>query len=136
MEIDTNKDVTISVDEIRKCLIKLNQEQNLKISNKEIQDIFNSIDVNNSKKIEYTEFISSMLEESAYCKEEKLIEVFRLLDKDGSGKISKDEIKKALNNERLREKDVSNFIKKFDLDGDGEIDYYEFVNGMSDINKE
>ena len=136
LELDTNKDGTISVDEIRKCFIKLNQEQNLKISNKEIQDIFNSIDVNNSKKIEYTEFISSMLEESAYCKEEKLIEIFRLLDKDGSGKISKDEIKKALNNERLKEKELNNFIKKFDLDGDGEIDYFEFVNGMSDINKE
>ena len=136
MEIDTNKDGTISVDEIRKCFIKLNQEQNLKISNREIQEIFKGIDVNNSKKIEYTEFISSMLEESAYCKEEKLIEVFRLLDKDGSGKISKDEIKKALNNERLREKELANFIKKFDLDGDGEIDYYEFVNGMSDIDKE
>jgi calcium-dependent protein kinase len=49
LEIDTNKDGTISVDEIRKCLIKLNQEQNLKISNKEIQEIFKSIDVNNSK---------------------------------------------------------------------------------------
>ena len=136
LELDTNKDGTISVDEIRKCFIRLNQEQNLKISNREIQEIFKSIDVNNSKKIEYTEFISSMLEESAYCKQEKLIEVFRLLDKDGSGKISKDEIKKALNNEGLREKDVANFIKKFDLDGDGEIDYYEFVNGMTNIDKE
>lgn len=108
----------------------------MNINTKEIQDIFNSVDLNNSKKIEYTEFISSMLEESAYCQEEKLMNIFRLLDKDGSGKISKNEIKKALNNENIRDQDLNTFIQKFDLNGDGDIDYTEFVNGMSDINKE
>ena len=136
LRLDKNKDGTLSVDEIRKCFIQLNEEQKLNISTQEIQDIFNSIDLNNSKKIEYTEFITSMLEESAYCKEEKLMNIFRLLDKDGSGKISKNEIKKALNNEDIRDQDLNIFIHKFDLDGDGEIDYTEFVNGMSDINKE
>ena len=135
LEIDTNRDGTISVDEIRKCLIKLNQEKNLNLNNKEIDEIFKSIDVNNSKRIEYTEFITAMLEESSYCKEERLIEIFRILDKDGSGKISKEEIKKALNNEKIRDQDVKNFIRKFDLDGDGEIDYYEFVTGMSESDK-
>ena len=135
LEIDVNKDGTLSVDEIKKCFIKLNKEQKLGINNKEIEDIFKSIDINNSKRIEYTEFITSMLEESAYCKEERLIEIFRMLDKDNSGKISKDEIKKALNDEKVREEDIKNFIKMFDLDGDGQIDYYEFVTGMSNTNK-
>jgi calcium-dependent protein kinase len=136
LRLDKNKDGTLSVDEIKRCFIQLNEEQKLNINTQEIQDIFNSIDLNNSKKIEYTEFISSMLEESAYCKEEKLMNIFRLLDKDGSGKISKSEIKKALNNESIRDEELKIFINKFDLDGDGEIDYTEFVNGMSDINKE
>ena len=48
-------------------------------------------------------------------------------------KISKYEIKKALNDEIVREEDLNNFIKKFDLNGDGEIDYYEFITGMSDM---
>ena len=132
LELDSNKDGTLSVDEIKRCFIKLNKKNNLNISTKEIEDIFKSIDVNNSKRIEYTEFISSMLEESSYCREERLIEIFRMLDKDNSGKISKDEIKKALNDEKVREEDLKNFIKKFDLNGDGEIDYYEFVTCMSD----
>ena len=136
LEIDTNKDGTLSVDEIKKCLIKLNQQDKLQISNKEIEEVFKSIDINNSKRIEYTEFISSMLEESSYCKEEKLISIFREFDKDGSGKISKGEIKKLLNDEKVREIDLNNFIKKFDLDGDGEIDYNEFVNGMSENNNQ
>ena len=133
LEIDTDKDGTLSVSEIKKCFIKLNEENHLNISNKEIEDIFKSIDINNSKKIEYTEFITSMLEESSYCKEEKLMEIFRMIDRDGSGKISKDEIKKTLNNQKIREEDLKNFIKKFDLNGDGEIDYYEFVAGMSEV---
>ena len=133
LELDTNKDGTISVDEIKKCLKKKNEKNNLKLSDKEIEDIFKSIDINNSKRIEYTEFLTSMLEESLFCKEERLVEIFRMLDRDGSGKISKYEIKKALNDEKVREEDLNNFIKKFDLNGDGEIDYYEFITGMSDI---
>ena len=136
LEIDTNKDGTLSVEEIRKCLIKLNEEKHLNINNKEINDIFNSIDLNNSKRIEYTEFITAMLEESSYCKEEKLIEIFRVLDKDESGKISKNEIKQALNKDNLSEDDLNKFIKKIDLDGDGEIDFYEFVKCMSEVKKE
>ena len=135
LEIDTDKDGTLSFDEVKNCFLKLNKEKNLKITSKEIEEIFKSIDTNNSKRIEYTEFISSMIEESNYCKEEKLIEIFRLLDRDGSGKISKDEIKKALNDEKIREEDLNNFIKKSDLNGDGEIDYYEFVSCMSELDK-
>ena len=111
LEIDVNKDGTLSVDEIKKYILIMKKEQKLGINNKEIEDIFKSIDINNSKRIEYTEFITSMLEESAYCKEERLIEIFRMLDKDNSGKISKDEIKKALNNEKVNEEDLKILLK-------------------------
>ena len=133
LEIDTNKDGTLSVGEIKQCLTKLNNENKISLTSKEIEDIFKSIDINNSKRIEYTEFITAMLEESSYCKEEKLMEIFRMLDKDCSGKISKNEVKKALNSQKISESDLKNFIKSFDLNGDGEIDYYEFVNGMSEV---
>ena len=133
LEMDTNKDGTISIEEIKNCLIKLNQHNKLYLDNKEINAIFKSIDINNSKRIEYTEFISAMLDESSYCKEERLIEIFRMLDKDGSGKISKNEIKQALNKEKISGIELNNFIKQFDLNGDGEIDYYEFITGMSEV---
>ena len=133
LEIDTNKDGTLSVSEIKQCLTKLSKQNKISLTSKEIDDIFKSIDINNSKRIEYTEFITSMLEESSYCKEEKLIEIFRMLDKDGSGKISKYEVKKALNSQKVSESDLTNFMKNFDLNGDGEIDYYEFINGMSEV---
>ena len=58
-----------------------------------------------------------------------------MLDKDQSGKISKDDIKKALNNENIDEEDLKQFIVKFDLDGDGEVDYNEFIENMNEIDK-
>ena len=59
-----------------------------------------------------------------------------MLDKDQSGKISKDDIKKALNNEDIDEVYLKQFILKFDLDGDGEVDYNEFISNMSEIDKD
>ena len=136
LEIDTDKDGTLSFNEVKNCFLKLNKEKNLKITNKEIEEIFKSIDNNNNKRIEYTEFISAMMEQSTYCKEEKLIDIFRMLDKDGSGRISKNEIKNVLDKQGISEKDLKNFINIFDLDNDGQIDYDEFVTCMSKIEKE
>lgn len=99
----------------------------------EINKIFGGIDTNNSNKIEYSEFISALLEKKEFLKKEKLLESFRMLDKDDDGKISKEEIKKVLNNEDFNEKDLTELISKFDLDNDGLIDYDEFVTNMSNL---
>ena len=99
----------------------------------EINKIFSEIDTNNSNQIEYTEFISALIEKKEYLKEEKLLEIFKTLDKDGNGRISKDEIKKVLSGQDLDENDLKQFITKFDLDGDGLIDYFEFISNMNDL---
>ena len=132
-EMDANKDGTLTMKEIKECLVKLNSEKEM--DNKEILKLFKGIDTNNSKRIEYTEFISAAIEESQYLKEERLLDLFKMLDKDQSGKISKDDIKKALNNENIEEEELKQFIVKFDLDGDGEVDYNEFITNMNEIDK-
>jgi calcium-dependent protein kinase len=126
MEMDTNKDGTLTPEELKTSLKKFMEE-------KEINQIFSEIDTNNSNQIEYTEFLSALIEKKEYLKEEKLLEIFKTLDKDGNGVISKDEIKKVLNGQDFEEKDLKQFITKFDLDGDGQIDYYEFVSNMNDL---
>ena len=132
-EMDINKDGTLNSDEIKKCLIKLNSEKNM--NNDEIMQIFKGIDTNNSKRIEYTEFISAAIEKNEFLKEERLLDIFKALDKSGTGKISKSDIKKVLNNEDIDEEDLKQFINKFDLNKDGEIDYDEFIENMREINK-
>ena len=56
-----------------------------------------------------------------------------MLDRDSSGKISKDEIKKALKLDNLDDVTLEKYIKEYDLNGDGEIDYNEFLNMMGKI---
>ena len=133
-EMDLNKDGTLTLDEIEKGLVKLYSEKN--IDKNEIISLFKGIDTNKSKRIEYTEFISAAIEKNEFLKKEKLLDIFKLLDKDKSGKISKSDIKKVLNNEDIDEDELNQFILKFDLNGDGEIDYDEFITNMSEIDKD
>ena len=63
----------------------------------------------------------------------KKVEAFQMLDRDSSGKISKDEIKKALKLDDVDDVTLEKYIKQYDLNGDGEIDYNEFLNMMGKI---
>jgi len=54
---------------------------------------------------------------------------FKMFDKDGSGTISKDEIKEALGG--LDEKLVEEIIREVDQNNDGEISFEEFEKMMN-----
>ena len=126
IEMDINKDGTLSLEEFKIALKKIVKEN-------EIKEIFSEVDTNNSNKIEYNEFITALIDKKEYLKEEKLFEIFQTLDKDQDGKINKDEIKTVLKGEEFDENELNEFIKKFDLNGDGQINYYEFLSNMTGI---
>ena len=55
--------------------------------------------------------------------------IFEFFDVDGSGSVSADEIIKVLMPEELEDGDMdiwNNILGEVDLDGSGEIDFYEF----------
>ena len=54
------------------------------------------MDLNNDGKIEYSEFIVAALDEKNLMSEKRLKAAFDMFDKDQSGNISVDEIKKVL----------------------------------------
>jgi len=60
---------------------------------------------------------------------------FKMFDVDGSGTISKDELKQVLQKDEVHkgkdEKYWDNMIKEADKNGDGEIDYSEFLEMMN-----
>ena len=84
-------------------------------------------------KIDFYEFLSAAVEQFSYFREEELLEIFKMIDIDGSGKISKQEIKRAMKKDDISEKTLDKLIKEFDLNGDGEIDYNEFLGVMEKI---
>ena len=131
-EMDTNKDGTLSINEIRDALNKMTEIENM--DEEEKNEILKDFSTEKQQKIEYNEFISACMEQKIYLREEMLIDTFMMLDFDGSGKISKAEIKHALNGD-IEEEALEKLIQEFDLNGDGEVDYREFLIGMANLNK-
>jgi len=64
--------------------------------------------------------------------EEELREAFKVFDKDGNGFISAAELRHVMTNlgEKLSDAEVDEMIREADVDGDGQINYDEFVDMM------
>ena len=131
-EMDTNKDGTLSINEIKDAINKMAEIGNMDEDEKNY--FLQSFDTDRRQKIEYNEFINACMDQKIYLREEKLINTFMLLDFDGSGKISKEEIKFALNGD-IDDETLEKLIQEFDLNRDGEIDYREFLIGMTNLYK-
>ena len=62
-----------------------------------------------------------------------------MFDRDGSGKIDKHELNQLLSGEEFKdvysEKELLQAIAEVDENGDGEIDYEEFLDMMKGIEK-
>jgi len=123
MALDKNKDGTLTLEEVKEGVGKLGEKI-------DIEEIFKSIDTDKSGVINYTEFLASTIDQKIYLKEEKLYEAFKNFDKDGNGKISIDEVKNTLQAQNEEAKALEEMIKKYDINGDGEIDYNEFIAMM------
>ena len=94
------------------------------------KQLFKSIDVDQNGKIDYTEFLAATIQRVNYLKNERLYEAFCMFDKDKSGNITKDELLRALKAEKSQEKEIEKYIKAVDKNGDGKIDYKEFLELM------
>ncbi|KAG4081654.1 calmodulin [Neocallimastix lanati (nom. inval.)] len=64
--------------------------------------------------------------------EEEIKEAFKVFDKDGNGFISAAELRHVMTNlgEKLTDEEVDEMIREADIDGDGQINYEEFVKMM------
>jgi calcium-dependent protein kinase len=80
------------------------------------------------------EFLASTIQQKEAFKEEKLADAFKAFDKDGSGKISVNEINMVLGlNDEEEKKRIVEIVQHYDINHDGEIDMEEFVTMMSKL---
>jgi len=129
LAIDTNHDGHLSYEEICKAFEG-------SMTKEELLSLMDSLDVDKSGQIDFTEFLASTLDSNIFLSEERLIKAFNSFDKDKSGKISAQEIKNFISSDCSEndEKLIEDIINEADLDGDGQIDLNEFMKMMNNFN--
>ncbi|XP_070537501.1 uncharacterized protein [Ptychodera flava] len=103
-------------------------------SDAELQDMITEIDSDGNGTVEFPEFIAMMLRKKGECDPENdLREAFKVFDRDGNGYISASELRHVMLNlgEKLSDEEVDEMIREADIDGDGQVNYEEFVLIMS-----
>ena len=124
--LDENSDGVLSIEEIKKGV------ENSKFGNKgdNIVKIFEEMDIDKNGLINYTEFISALMDYDK-IKENQLLECFNSYDADDSGKISFKEFCDMIKPQTEEEKkELQELYNRFDTDGDGEISLKEFKDGF------
>lgn len=95
--------------------------------------MINEVDADGSGTIDFPEFLSLMARKMKDTDtEEELVEAFKVFDRDGNGLISAAELRHVMTNlgEKLTDEEVDEMIREADVDGDGHINYEEFVRMM------
>mmetsp|Transcript_104625 Transcript_104625/g.272323 ORF Transcript_104625/g.272323 Transcript_104625/m.272323 type:complete len:495 (+) Transcript_104625:75-1559(+) len=130
MALDGNGDGLLTAAEMKDGLAKAG----LKEIPVDLQQILEDVDSDGSGVIDYTEFLAATLDKRAYQQEDVCWSAFRLFDKNGDGKISQQELKQVLANDELNEvagaKAIAELMKEIDGNGDGVIDFQEFMQMM------
>ncbi|XP_006819032.1 calmodulin-like [Saccoglossus kowalevskii] len=100
----------------------------------ELKDMISDVDENGNGTIEFNEFIEMMIRKKQELDpEEELREAFKVFDRDGNGLISAAELRYVMVNlgEKLTDGEVDEMIREADIDGDGHVNYEEFVHIMA-----
>jgi len=126
---DKDGDGTITTKELGTVMRSLGQNP----SEGELQDMINEVDNDGSGSIDFPEFLHLMSRKMHDTDtEDEIREAFRVFDKDGNGFISAAELRHVMTNlgEKLSDEEVDEMIREADVDGDGQINYEEFVKMM------
>eukprot|EP01041_Mallomonas_annulata_P007509 gene7509-15367_t len=134
-DIDTSNDGFLDINELNEGLINLG----LKLDPNMLYTLFRHFDPNDSGAIHYGEFIFSFFNRRSFIKQFKkatngksksqILEIFYTHDRNGDGSLSKKELFKVLKDLKydISDTDLEILIRKFDLNGDGELDIDEFM---------
>ncbi|KAF8652894.1 hypothetical protein AX16_004082 [Volvariella volvacea WC 439] len=127
---DKDGDGTITTKELGTVMRSLGQNP----SETELQTMIGEVDKDKSGSIDFSEFLDMMAAKRSHDEgEDELKQAFKVFDKDGNGKISRQELKEVMLSlgEKLTEEEINEMIREADDDGNGEIEYNEFVKIMT-----
>ncbi|CAM4481875.1 unnamed protein product [Lepidochelys olivacea] len=126
---DKDGDGSITTGELGTVMWSLGQNP----TEAELQDMVGELDTDGSGTVDFPEFLSLMARKMRDMdSEEEIREAFRVFDEDGIGYISAAELRHVMTNlgEKLTDEEVDEMIKEADADGNGQVNYEEFVRMM------
>ena len=124
--LDENSDGVLSIEEIKKGV----EQSKFGAKGDNIVKIFEEMDIDKNGLINYTEFISALMDYDK-IKENQILAYFNSYDTDESGKISFKEFCDMIKPQSEEEKkELKDLYDEFDTDGDGEISLKEFKEGF------
>ena len=100
------------------------------LSEAEIKEIIDEVDEDKNGTIDFQEFLSLMARKMKLLdKEDELIDAFKKLDLDGTGKISKYRLRHIILSTEggFTGDDIEELLKITDIDEDGNIDLHDFI---------
>ena len=95
------------------------------LSEAEIKEMIDIVDEDKNGTIDFQEFLHLMARKMKIIdKEEELLDAFNILDRDGSGKISKYELRYIImsTDSKIKGDDIEDIIKTIGTDEEGKID--------------
>ncbi|XP_034236966.1 calmodulin-like [Thrips palmi] len=136
---DKDGDGSITQEELGRVMRSLGQFAR----EEELHDMLREVDIDGDGCFSFEEFVeivsnmganSSDSAPSADQEEKELRDAFRVFDKHNRGYIVASDLRAVLQclGEDLSEEEIEDMIKEVDVDGDGRIDFYEFVHALGE----
>uniref|UniRef100_A0A7N0UDS1 EF-hand domain-containing protein n=1 Tax=Kalanchoe fedtschenkoi TaxID=63787 RepID=A0A7N0UDS1_KALFE len=130
---DKDGDGCITLEELTNVI---RSSFNLDPTEENLQDMIRAFDVDGNGTVEFCEFLDIMTRSKLKVDDTEaaeLKEAFKVFDRDQNGFISAEELKQVMINlgEKLSDEDVEQMINEADLDGDGQVNFEEFVRMLS-----
>jgi len=129
MQLDNNGDGLLTATEMKEGLA----QAGLKDIPPDLQAILEEVDSDGSGVIDYTEFLAASLDKQVYIAEDVCWQAFRIFDKNGDGVIDKSEMALVMKSEGVQDqcaRDIAELMAEIDKDGNGQIDFQEFMAMM------
>ncbi|XP_018015221.1 neo-calmodulin-like [Hyalella azteca] len=135
---DKDGDGTITKQELGRVMRSLGQFA----TTEELNSMLDEIDIDGDGTFSFNEFVEIVCnmgghgERSREDEEKELRDAFKIFDKHGRGYICASDLRAVLRclGEDLDEDDIEDMIREVDIDGDGRIDFEEFVKAVGEGN--
>ncbi|XP_024939618.1 calmodulin-beta isoform X2 [Cephus cinctus] len=137
---DKDGDGSITKEELGRVMRSLGQFARAE----ELHTMLQEIDIDGDGNVSFEEFVeivsnigggaSAVAPTDQDQEEQELRDAFRVFDKHNRGYITASDLRAVLQclGEDLSEEEIEDMIKEVDVDGDGRIDFYEFVHALGE----